>query len=512
MPEIQNKKKTVKKGKKDMAKKIITLLLVLLLTLTAVSACANGNKNEATTPEPTAAVDLPTSGEEATSGDPVDVNGFVLDKLPETMNFDQDFNIFTWNNSMSWEWTENYETTGDAIKDSIVKRQTDVEERFGVRIKVSGIPGEWENRNNFINAVVASLNAGAGDEYDLIGQYSFSSAIGTVRGCYVNLKDIRYLDFNSPWWPNDIVDSCVINGKVYFTAGDISCTLIRNMQPILTNLDLAESLKCDNFYDLVRNQDWTAEKFMTYAYGTVTGLNPDGSEPCTTTLPNNVCYDNVFYAGGFKYVDITAEGPKMSESLESNNLTDWYDLWYSFVHDHSDVAVNKAINSENGFTTGNVLFHFGSIGDVQNYLQDITFKFGILPFPKYDKNQENYRTICGAWVSYYSIPTNAPDMDMSGAILEALGSYGYRVITPAVYTISFQYRFLNSQENAEVFELLHDTLVFDLGRQLGDQLNCFAAFRQAAQDTNPSWNGYYKGQQSAWSRALTKIVSNPALQ
>ena len=382
--------------------------------------------------------------------------------------------------------------------------------RFGLPFKLSFIYPPISVI--FINAVVASLNAGAGDEYDLIGQYSFSSAIGTVRGCYVNLKDIRYLDFNSPWWPNDIVDSCVINGKVYFTAGDISCTLIRNMQPILTNLDLAESLKCDNFYDLVRNQDWTAEKFMTYAYGTVTGLNPDGSEPCTTTLPNNVCYDNVFYAGGFKYVDITAEGPKMSESLESNNLTDWYDLWYSFVHDHSDVAVNKAINSENGFTSGNVLFHFGSIGDVQNYLQDITFKFGILPFPKYDKNQENYRTICGAWVSYYSIPTNAPDMDMSGAILEALGSYGYRVITPAVYTISFQYRFLNSQENAEVFELLHDTLVFDLGRQLGDQLNCFAAFRQAAQDTNPSWNGYYKGQQSVWSRALTKIVSNPALQ
>ena len=181
-----------------MAKKIITLLLVLLMTLAVFAACADGGKTETTTPEPTAAVDVPSSEEATTAGEPVDDNGYILDKLPETMNFDQDFNIFTWNNVMSWEWTENYETTGDAIKDSIVKRQTSVEERFGVRIKVSGIPGEWENRNTFINAVVASLNAGAGDEYDLIGQYSFSSAIGTVRGCYVNLKEIQYLDFASP--------------------------------------------------------------------------------------------------------------------------------------------------------------------------------------------------------------------------------------------------------------------------------------------------------------------------
>ena len=241
-------------------------------------------------------------------------------------------------------------------------------------------------------------------------------------------------------------------------------------------------------------------------------LNPDGSEPCTTTLPNNVCYDNVFYAGGFKYVDITAEGPKMSEALESNNLTDWYDLWYNFVHDHNDVAVNKAINSENGFTSGNVLFHFGGISDVQNSLQDITFKFGILPYPMYDENQEDYCTICGAWVTYYSIPTNAPDKDMSGAVLEALGSAGYRQLTPTVYIAAFQYRFLNSLENAEMFDVLHNTLVFELGRQLGGELDVFSAFRQAAQDQYDSWSSLYSSRRNALERTISKIAKNPAIK
>ena len=492
-------------------KRLIAFSLASLLILAVFAACAKSGETQITTAPPTADATTAAPEAEVTTDGNLDEDGYLKDDLPEKFEYNEQFDILTWNNVQGWEWTTNYETTGDTIKDAIVKRQLSAEERTGVKINITGLAGQWEARNDFITAVVKSLDASGDAAYDLVGQYSFAAPIGTLRGAYIDLNTVNYLDLTKPWWPADITASSLINGKCFFATGDITCTLIRTMNCILTNLDLAKDLQMENFYDLVNNKQWTAAKFLSYATGTVTGLNPDGTKAYTTTLTDNVSYDNLFYAGGFHYVDTIDGEMKMSEDLTSVRLEDWYDLWSRFLKSNDDVGF-LGVAGTNGFTSGSVLFHFGSIADVQNYLRDITFKFAILPFPMYDENQEDYCTICGAWVSYYSVPTNAPDVDMSGAVLEALASYGYRQITPAVYIASFQYRFLDSIENAEIFDLLHDTLVFELGRQLGDQLNVFAAFRQAAQDTYSSWSSYYASQSSALGRSLKKIASNPAIK
>ncbi|MBO7376814.1 MAG: hypothetical protein J6V01_06880 [Clostridia bacterium] len=489
--------------------RFISVLIAALLIVCSAAACAKSGDPETTTGTPVAQT---TPEADATTDGSVDSDGYEKDDLPETMDFGKEsFDIFTWNNQVSWEWTSDYETTGDMIKDVIVARQIAVEERMNVKINIHGMAGEWEKRNEFINAVVASTTASGDDAYDLVGQYSFAAPIGTLRGAYVDLNGISGLNLEKPWWPSDITKSSLLNGKCFFTTGDITPTLIRNMQCVLTNLTLAESLGMDDFYTLVKNHQWTAEKFLTYGAGTVTGLNPDGTSALTTTLPSNVVYDNLFYGGGFHYVDTVDGEIKMSDDCTSVRLEDWYGLWRDFLKKNEDVAI-LAIGGTNGFTSGNVLFHFGGISDVQNSLQEITFKFGILPYPMYDENQKDYCTICGAWVTYYSIPTNAPDKDMSGAVLEALGSAGYRQLTPTVYIAAFQYRFLNSIENAEIFDVLHDTLVFELGRQLGDQLDVFSAFRQAAQDTYDSWSSYYSSKRSSLERTISKIAKNPAIK
>jgi hypothetical protein len=96
---------------------------------------------------------------------------------------------------------------------------------------------------------------------------------------------------------------------------------------------------------------------------------------------------------------------------------------------------------------------------------------------------------------------------MSAAVLECLGSYGYRIMTPIIYQQAFQYRFLDSLENADMFDLLHDTLVFDPGRLFADQLNCFAAFREAGKSNGASsWDQYYAGNAITWKKKLQTII------
>ncbi|MBO5701732.1 MAG: extracellular solute-binding protein [Clostridia bacterium] len=491
--------------------RLAALFMAMLMLALCFVSCANTPEeggenstaaNETQGPADPAATTLP---EETTY--PVDENGYELDRLPELNYNDEEFVIFTWSNQVMWEWNEDGETTGDKIHDAIYNRQVRTEERLGIKIVISKQNGDWDHRNSFITAVEANVESGNQDAFDLVGQYTPAAPIGAMKNLYTNLSDAEYLDWERPWWPQDIQESCHINNNVYFITGDITGTLVRNIHCIIGNLDLANNHNLPNLYELVENKEWTMAKFAELSLGTIQGINPDGTACYSVTFPNNVEYDSLFYGAGFRFVDHDADGNLvMSEELDSDRLETWYQTCQSFLLDNADVEI-LAINGTNGFTSGNVLFHCGGISDVQNSLQDVNFDFAVLPFPLYDENQEEYYTITSYWVSMYSIPTNAPDPAKSAAVLECLSSYGYRYITPVIYQEAFQYRYLDTLENATMFDLLHNTLVFDPGRLFADQLNCFAAFRQAAQTAYTSWNSYYAKNSKLWGRSLENIIS-----
>jgi hypothetical protein len=491
--------------------RIAALFMAMLMLALCFVSCANtpeeGGENGTQAngtqgPADPAATTLP-----AETTYPVDENGYELDRLPELNYNDGEFVIFTWSNQVMWEWNEDGETTGDKIHDAIYNRQVRTEERLGIKIVISKQNGDWDHRNSFITAVEANVEAGNQDAFDLVGQYTPAAPIGAMKNLYTNLSDVEYLDWERPWWPQDIQESCHINNNVYFITGDITGTLVRNIHCIIGNLDLANNHNLPNLYELVENKEWTMDKFTELAVGTIQGINPDGSACYSVTFPNNVEYDSLFYGAGFRFVDHDADGKLvMSEELKGDRLESWFQTCQKFLMDNADVEI-LAVNGANGFTSGNVLFHCGGISDVQNSLQDVNFDFAVLPFPLYDENQEDYYTITSYWVSMYSIPTNAPDPKMSAAVLECLSSYGYRYITPVIYQEAFQYRYLDTLENATMFDLLHNTLVFDPGRLFADQLNCFAAFRQAAQTSYTAWSSYYAINSKLWARSLEKIIS-----
>lgn len=438
---------------------------------------------------------------------PVDENGYEIDRLPELNYNNEEFVIFTWSNQVQWEWNEDGETNGDKIHDAIYNRQVRTEERLGIEIVLSKQNGDWNNRNSFITTVESNVSSGSQDAFDLVGQYTPAAPIGAMKNLYINLSEVEYLDWERPWWPADIQESCHINNNVYFITGDITGTLVRNIHSLICNLDLADSYQLPNVYDLVDNKEWTFEKFAEISLGTIQGINPDGSPSYSVTITDNVHYDSLFYGADFRFVEHDADGKlTMSDELASDRLETWYQICHNFLYENDDVALLGA-NGANGFASGNVLFHGGTIADVQNFLQDVNFDFAVLPYPMYDKDQENYRTITSYWVSMYSIPTNANDPSRSAAVLECLSSYGYRYLTPVLYQEAFQYRYLDTLENARMFDLLHNTLVFDPGRLFSDQLKCFSAFREAAKTDYSSWSSYYAKQTKLWDGYLQKIIT-----
>ncbi|MBQ1934707.1 MAG: hypothetical protein II370_06895, partial [Clostridia bacterium] len=92
---------------------------------------------------------------------------------------------------------------------------------------------------------------------------------------------------------------------------------------------------------------------------------------------------------------------------------------------------------------------------------------------------------------------------LSSFTIEALASYGYRWFTPTWFEDTFQNRLLENVDNAEMFEIIRDSVIFDSARIFGTHIGCYGAFRQAA--SNPDWVSYYNSKCDAWQNAIDDI-------
>ena len=464
-------------------KRTVSLLLAILSCLLLLAAC-NGNGG---TGEPTQAeTEAPVTH---------------LDRVPELDFGGEKVKVLTWTEQAEWDWVENAELA-ETIDSALFRRQENIQSRFNVEFEVIKREGAWASRESYVNTIRMSIENDTG--YDLIASHPSSAAAATVAGYFKDLNTVPYIDHAQPWWPDDIWNTCQINEHLYFATGDISSTAIRSISCMILNLNIYNSLGFEeSIYDIVERGEWTMEKFKSYGIDLM-GDYLNG-EAYGITIGSNVEFDNLFYGAGFRYVTVDeSDGLLMlSDDVMSENLDTWFGIVQDLFTDHDDVAITPI---DAAFTSGYSLWFLGYLSNVQEYLSNVTFDFAVVPYPKYDSKQTEYKTVNGWWLTMYSVPTNLRSPELSGALLEALGSEGARIVTPAVYEASFKYRYLRTEKNAIMFDLLHDTLVFDAGRIFCDQLDKIGyAFRQASDDT-VNWVHYRDERYDGWDRALRGVL------
>ena len=172
--------------------KVVCLLTALLLMAGVLSACGEKKSPEGggTTPP---SQNTTGSGEGGDDEDLYDSKGYLKDSLPETYDFDSDFNIYTWDEQQSWEWVDADSEVEGTVMQKLVERQRNVEDRFGVTIKLVKVHGNWENRTNFIQTLANNVQSNM-HTYDLVGQYTPAAGIGAMQGLYYDLNEVPYFD------------------------------------------------------------------------------------------------------------------------------------------------------------------------------------------------------------------------------------------------------------------------------------------------------------------------------
>ena len=477
--------------------KFLSLAFALLLLLSCAVGCKRGGEESGDTVNT-----VSTGGAED--------DGYVKDDLPDDLDFGgKAVKILTWEETRADDWADNL--NGETINDATYKSRQEVAARLNVTFDVSAQQGSWDFRNQFSTNLEAYIQSGLA--FDIVGQYTPTAALTATRGLAINMADLKYLNFEKPWWPGDLMESCRIGDNLYFCSGDITPTCINAIGTVFVNLDLMEQYKIEeDIYEVVESGEWTLEKCKTMFTGKVgTGEGAD-LETYGVIIANRGIYDNFFYGGGLTYVTHDDKNQLvLNEDVVGEKMDNWYKACQSFLIDNPDVTYlmeyDEEQTIENTFMNGKSIVYMSQVlTDAKQYLRAAEFNFAVVPYPKYDTDQTQYHSITGYWVTMFSIPPTVEDADMAAAVLEALGSSGYRSMTPKIYEESFQYRFLQNEKNAKMLDLIHDTMTYDTGRIFSDDIAMFNLFR-AAYDKDTSWTTTLAKKLDIWQANIEKVNS-----
>ena len=477
---------------------ITALFLCLVLLCSTLAACGgkDDGKGAATTESPVAETEKVIQTDE---------NGYEMDELPSSYDWnDADFNILSWKEMRTWEWCEELSENSTAVDEALYNRMQEIETRFNLTLHMTYEDGNWSNRATFIQKLEVAETAGT--PFDLVSQYSHAAGEAAVKQLYVDLNRVDYVNFEKPWWPEKINETATIGQKLYFATGDITPTLIRNVHCMYINLSIFDAYEISKLYDnrtiyeIVKDGDWTLETMEEMALDKVDTAN--GVYGITFTNP--VALDAFYFGAGFRMVNNENGVLELSSDLVSSRMIDYYDKLASIYH--NDNVKNEETDKLTLFSANKSFVHSATVADAQRYTEKAV-EFALLPMPKLDTAQTEYYTVANYWVSMFAIPVHATNQSMSGMVLEALASVGYRAIKDIVYFNLFQARFMAVKEKAEMLDLVTASVVFDSGRTFSTGIgSLWADFRNGI-NGGEAWTTIYGSKASVWAENVTKLFA-----
>jgi len=383
------------------------------------------------------------------------------DSLPEGLDFDgRVFSIYCGNadlNRMYYAGPD--EETGDVVDDAVYKRNLSVSERLNISLRSDGISKDW---NEVASAILPLVMAGD-TTYDLFMGEQAGIAQLITDNCFVNAYSLEHLDFEKPWWNNVYMDEVSIGrDSRYFLVGDFFLDILHWTRTVFFNKRLYTDYydSPDTLYTEVLDGKWTMARMAELAKSVYVDMNNDGvTDPGDqlgyVAYSHNSSVDPFIYGTDIAYTKRDADG-YLTLTMMSDDAVALAEWLCDFFHQPgSYYGFTSDAELQQAFIDGNVLFLGKSnLGSAQA-LRDMKEDFGILPYPKFDEEQDSYRSLVHDATMLGAVSAASANLDMAGAVLEALNAETYRSVTHVWYETALKIKYSRDDISSQMIDLIH---------------------------------------------------------
>ncbi len=454
-------------------KKFIACMVALLMLVPFLAACEETGSDTSTNQN---------ANSNAVSGNTSDAGEVSLPDVEVKDMGGREFNVLCWDwgagsaSILGYTGEIMYAEENPSAVDEAKKLVVDkIESEYNCTIN-----GEKTNTVSITTTIRNQVTSGL-HYYDIIFDSISTSATMVPDKLILDLNTVENIDLSDPWWDQNAVKDLSIGNKVYFTCGDINTYDDQGTWCMLFNKTLKTKLGIqEDFYQLVRDDKWTFDKFQ---------------EICK----NNVTYDSTgdgvldefdTWAFGTEryniYVHVLASGQKISQKDDNDlpylTVAEEPEATYTiladileFYNDEQTVMVANTPKYEGknypnvweatvhkAFIEGRELFYMCGLINSASFrvMED---EFGILPIPKYYDTQDRYyHTVSVGNASCMSIPEGTTDVADVGLIISAIARESKINVTPAYYDVQLKYRDSRDDDSGEMLDLIFASRTFDI--------------------------------------------------
>lgn len=499
--------------------KRISVLMLLAAMLVSMAACQKD------TTEETTAVSAPANTTVAETE--TETSKFVADELP-TLDYGGRTATFYIGDYKNAFWNDFYaeSSTGERLNDAIYDSIQAINERLNVVLSHTQDTFDYPGTDH-VNRITSGIIAGD-NSYDVL--YSSLNFIGEqlTSAYFANLAEVPHVDLSKPWY-NQSIPEALPGDNVWFMIGDAELGNIKHTFCVYFNSDLLEANGIDSdLYSMVDNGTWTLDAFKTIAEQGYVDANGDEEQDENDSYGLTMGDMNKIL--GFissldvKIVSKSDTGYTVDfgnerainaiESLTSLvHLNDSVAPIFGNSADHPtwQVATGGGNYASTNFISGKALLSCSLICDAVTIMPEIDFNCGILPYPKYDTEQQNYQSFLQR--SCYSLIPTTADLEFSGALLEAWSSQAYRKLTPEYFETALKTRYSQDSDSSRMFDLIRGSITYDPGEIFNTFLGApSAAFRSTILDNKSDWASQIKSNEKKWQTSLDELwdtLTNP---
>lgn len=448
-----------------MMKRIVTIFLLMATLLVSFAACVEA---------PDAGVEGSTAADETET--------LQLDNIPDDLKFNGEDVVILSRSMQGWTQDEVAvpELNSEPVNDAMFNRNIVVSDRLNVNI-VSA-PIEDPDQFKPITEIERVVKAG-GEDYDLVAAACYVALGSTVKGTFLDLSDLEYLDLSQSYWMQDYNEVISYADSQYTATGMIALSTYRFAFVTLFNKALFDDKSLPYLYESVENNEWTLDYQASIAEEFYQDLNGNGKQDEDDLYGHVSCpglnVDAYWSACDVPLVQKDADG--MYEwVLDTGRLADVVDKILYLFYDCGGTYLYKEVvnNTEQDeiremFSDGRAaMATLRLIAVEQPDVRNMEQMYGIVPMPKYDTNQAEYGTLMHDQFTVFCIPASAASekIELIGATMEVMASESLRMVKPAYYEIALKRKYMSDPVAWDMLDLTFARVIVDAGVVYGEAM------------------------------------------
>jgi len=483
----------------------------LLAVLTLLPACSEPvNENDTETENGEAAPEADTAETAAETEPP------YLDSLPESYDMDgRTFRFYLADVSHidlgKRSIVADEENLGDQVNDAVHRRNERLHERFGCEIELAYSAAQ----NMLMEDIRTIVSAGTAD-YDAAVGYQAYSIAAAAEGLFRNLADSNYLDFDQPWWAGELISNMSYGGKSYWCTGDITLKYLGGVSVTYVNRrTLGEYLPGEDLYAYVDEGTWTIDRMRMLTEGIYDDLNANGKADIEDQygfmLTAEDPTDAMVVGAGISYTAYDENGvPKIS--LNEERMVSFYEKMLALFIKNADAFKCPGDDNKTYMTTwakGNVLFGINKLYMTEYYFREMEDDYLILPLPKLDENQTEYRTATHDGVAIYGIPVTAAQTEETEMMLEAMAADSRKLVTPCYLDGALKNKYSRDPETARMIDLILSNTYSDFAMQYHRSIGMISHFYRTMLSVGlESISSQFRKFNRQWEAQLNSLIKD----